>query len=287
MGADRRGTGLIAVAVGLGASGGHADPLGRARPPVALEHIGAVVRVAGHQVRRARRERHVAPIGADRRGKTGTVGLGAVGGHADPPRGARPPVAHEHVVAVVRVAGHQVRRARRERHVAPIGADRRGKTGTVGLGAVGGHADPPRGARPPVAHEHVVAVVRVAGHQVRRARRERHVAPIGADRRGKAPIGAGAGGSPAAVAVALGAIAGHADPLGERTSRDLRHHRKPSHRHGDHRDYPSHHALAQQENNSPDPRNPDHNPHHLARNKRPPPEQRQAQLHTIGITLGP
>ena len=190
----------VAGAGPLHARRGHAHPTRRTRHPVEHEHVRLAVRVPRHQIRRIRIERHIPAVPAHHRAVAGAGPLHARRGHAHPTRRTRHPVEHEHVRLAVRVPRHQIRRIRPERHVPAVPADRRVVAVPVRLRTVRRHAHPTRRTRHPVVDEHVVGVVRVPRHQVRRRRVERHVPAVATDRR----VGA--------VSVGLHACRGHAHP---------------------------------------------------------------------------
>ena len=128
-----------------------------------------------------RPERHVSPVGTDRR-------LGAGAGAAEGFGGGADAVAHEHVRRAVRVAGNEVRGVRSERDVTSVGADRGLEAECVGLCSGGRDADALRRRAHTVADEDVADAVRVAGDEVVRSGAESDVASAGADRRGTAAV---------------------------------------------------------------------------------------------------
>ena len=83
-------------------------------------------------------------------------------------------VAHEHVEVAVRVVRDESRVAGLERDIPSGVADRR-EVSLECLAAGAGHVHPFCSARPPVSHEDVESVVRVATNQISRERHEGHI----------------------------------------------------------------------------------------------------------------
>ena len=144
---------------------------------------------AGHEVGRRGGEDHELPGGGDRHRVAEAVGLLAGRADRDEPRRPGDQVAHEHVVVAVGVVRDQVGRVGAEDDVAAAAGDE----GPVHIGfpVARGVADPDarqrRGARLPVAHEHVQAgAVRVVRDQVARHRLEGNVPAVARERRGEA-----------------------------------------------------------------------------------------------------
>ena len=100
--------------------------------------------------------------------------------------GGRPCVADEDVVGeggTLRALGDESGSVRRERDHLPVGVDRRSAAVEVALLAVAADADTARRAGLAVAHEDVEPEVGVVADEIRRERRERDEAPVGADHR--------------------------------------------------------------------------------------------------------
>jgi len=121
--------GAQAGGVALGAARGDAHALGRARQPVADEHVGRAVRVAGDEAGRKADERDEAAVGRERRGEgeaneaAAAVALSPAGGDAHPFGRARLPVVDEHVGHAVRVGGDEVGRSAVEGDEAAVGRE--------------------------------------------------------------------------------------------------------------------------------------------------------------------
>jgi len=164
-------------------------------PGVAVveEHVGGGVRIglAGHQVGGRADERHVAPVGAEHRIERLAAGrrAGAAGGLADQPDRAVGIVEQEDVGEVVRVvlASDQVGGQAGKGHVPAVLADDRGVGGAIAGEdrRAGGMAHQARGARRSVEEEHVGVAVQIdlVLHEIVGVADERHVPPVGADRR--------------------------------------------------------------------------------------------------------
>ena len=114
--------------------------------PVPDEDVELLVGVAGREVRRRRREGHVAPVGADGRVVAVAVARRALPRQTHPLGGALHPVEDEDVLHAVGVARDQRGGGRGEGHVPPVGADGRGEAGPVGLAAVEPQRDQARAA---------------------------------------------------------------------------------------------------------------------------------------------
>src|SRR5207249_5178119 len=138
--------------------------------------------VTGHQVARSGVESDVTAVGADRPDAADAVCFPAKEVRADPCRGPRLYVAHEHVQDGIGVAGYQIGRQRLERDDATVGADRWAAAEAIRVAPGGVDAHPGGRARLPVADEHVRDAVAVAGYDVAGVGAERDIAAVGADR---------------------------------------------------------------------------------------------------------
>src|SRR4051794_30108543 len=110
-----------AVAVGLTAACGDADPLRHAEAAVAEEDVHLAVAVAGDEVGGCRIEDHEAAVARDARAAAVAVALLVVRADAGALCCAEPPVTDENVVAVVGVARHHEGRVGVEDHEAAVG----------------------------------------------------------------------------------------------------------------------------------------------------------------------
>ena len=160
----------------------HAHAFHRAAGTRPDEHVTAVVGVAWDEVGCGRGEADRSAIGTDPgcRPAAGVGGLDAAGRDADAGRLSGGEVALEHVGDAVGVAGHQVAGQRGEDDEAPVGADAGVGRGAICLPA-GAERRAGGGAGGEVSDEHVTHAVRVAGHQVGRARDEGNQRAVGRD----------------------------------------------------------------------------------------------------------
>jgi hypothetical protein len=187
---DRR---LPAAAVGLLAGWADRDPAGHLRHPVPHEHIRAVVSVPSHQVR-CRRLKHDEPAVRGHGGAAAVaIGLLAASGRHPARDRARADSGRSGRRGQPRPDHH---RRNRPRHRRPPTADRNAADHSnrpfwTPLTLLTASADrhPSGHLRRPVPNEHVVDVVGIPGHQVRRGRRERHEAAVRGDRREQADAG--------------------------------------------------------------------------------------------------
>lgn len=108
----------------------------------------------GTEIGRCGLERDVAACSVDRRRSGRAIGLDSRGrdrnelrGRRAPGRNSRASVPDKRVHAAARTARHQVRRRRKERHVAPIRADRRRNTVAIGGAATQSDGDERAGRR--------------------------------------------------------------------------------------------------------------------------------------------
>ena len=174
---------MKARGVGLGPARGDAHPRDRARDAVTDERVQRLVRVPRNEIGRAGAEADTPAVAAQHRAKRLPVRLRPPRRHVHPLRDPPRPVSHERVGQAVRVAGHEVRCERPERHEATVGTDRRALAPSVRLSV-----RPYRHAHGlptlPVSDEHVGDAVAIARVEVRRARREGDDVAVGADARG-------------------------------------------------------------------------------------------------------
>ena len=117
----------------------------RSRAGIAQEKSGCGRR-DGAEIGRGGLECDVAAGRADRRRSARAIGLRSVGRDGNALRGrraagrrARAGVADKHIGHAIRIAIHQIHRGRKERHVAPVRADRR--RNTVAIGGVAAQSD--------------------------------------------------------------------------------------------------------------------------------------------------
>ena len=134
------------------------------------------------------RERHEAPVAAEGHvAPAASVKLLPAGADTHALGGPGLPIPHEDIGKAVRITRHEVGGVGGKCYDAPVIAERdNGRSvyvrRAVRLQLVRINTDALRGARPAVANEDVAPAVRVARHQVRSFRIERHVATVDADR---------------------------------------------------------------------------------------------------------
>ncbi len=164
---------LRAIAIGT-------DSRGLTRGEILHEHVVAVVGIAADEVRRhaLKSDEHMAArIHGDRWVIGVTIALRPTAVGADMRGLTRGEILHKHVIAVVGIAADEVRRIAiksDEDVAAGIHGQRRRKGIAVRLRAVAIGADTPGLTRGEILHENVIAVVRIAADEVRRAARKRH-----------------------------------------------------------------------------------------------------------------
>lgn len=203
-----------AVAVGLTAGSGHADPRGRPVAAVMDKDVLPGVVIAADQIAGIGAEGHESPVIAQRGCKAVVIGLGAAGGDADAGGRGRVQVVDEDVPVSVAVPGHQIAGQRAKGNELAVAGDRRLHAVVIGLHAQAGNADAdnrPGDALVVVAgikavfDEDVLEVVVVLRHEVAGVAVEGHSAAVVGDR-GSETVGIAFG--------ALDAGIGHATGVG-------------------------------------------------------------------------